>query len=107
MSRPANSQLIAADELVTLRSSPGGFSGRRNRDEHLSRLLLSCNVTGMREIRREKNISAKIFSLLSAFQTDAHTAQNIVVTLQQYCGNIIMLQQYCCNVTNNIAAILQ
>jgi len=34
-----------------------------------------------------------------------HTAQTIVVTLQQYCGNIAMLQQYCCNVTTMVCAV--
>jgi len=35
----------------------------------------------------------------------SHTAQTIVVTLQQYCGNIPMLLQYCCNVTTMVCAV--
>lgn len=35
----------------------------------------------------------------------SHTAQNIVVTWQQHCGDIAMLLQYCYNVTTMFCAV--
>jgi len=56
-------------------------------------LQYCCNVTTMAVLYGMLQYLDK--SISNAF----HTAQTIVVTLQQYCGNIAMLLQYCCNVT--------